>query len=115
MKSRLCDCRKNVRPTARAINPASLPSTLSTLEFQTATGPVQFFVSDGVRASKYQTTPYEELQTTVAAIAHPSESLTSAVPKMKQKPTTGINASTNTIGIVPCGSSWRVFIITRAE
>jgi hypothetical protein len=101
MKSRFLDWRKNARPTMDAIDPSSTDRTMRAAEFQTATGRVQFAVSDGMRASKYQTSQYEELQRMLAAMSQPSDSPTSAVAEMRQKPIRGSMARMSNIGMIP--------------
>ena len=101
MKSRFLDCKKNARPTMKAIEPSSTEMAVIAAEFQTATGRVQFALSDGLRARRYQTNQYEELQTTLAAMSQPSDSPTSAAAEMRQKPTRGIMARISNMGIVP--------------
>ena len=63
---------------------------------------------------KYQAMPYDELQTIVAAIPHPSDSPTSAAPATTQKPTNGIPARMSITGIAPGGMSGRLSININA-
>src|ERR1700722_6970463 len=101
MKSRFLDWRKNARPTMDAINPSSTDRTMRAAGSQTATGPLQLAVSDGMRLSKYQTSQYDELHRMLAAMSQPSDSPTSAVAEMRHKPIRGNMARMSNIGIVP--------------
>src|SRR5580700_6433092 len=101
MKSRFLDWRKSARPTMDAINPSSTERMVRAVEFQTATGRVQFAASDAMRASKYQTSQYEELQRMLVAMSQPSDSPTRAAAEMRQKATRGSMATMSNIGIVP--------------
>src|ERR1700722_17380616 len=101
MKSRFLDWRKNARPTMNAIDPSSTERAVRAAEFQTATGRVQFVGSEGMRASKYQTSQYEELQRMLAAMSQPSDSPTSAVAEIRKKPIRGNMARMSNMGMIP--------------
>src|SRR5258708_25513380 len=101
MKLRFLDCKRIVRHTMNAIDPSSADRTVIAAAFQTATRPVQFALSDGVRASKYQTNQYEELHRILTAMSQPSASPTRAAAEMRQKAIRGSMARMSKIGIIP--------------
>ncbi len=80
MKFRFLDCRKKVSPSIRAITANSAARSSSTAGLQTATGLFKSPFIAGLRIIKVQARPYDELQTIVAAMVHPSDSLTRAIP-----------------------------------
>src|ERR1700730_6911821 len=101
MKSRFLDCKKSVTATMKAIAPSSEHRTMISVEFQTAAGRFQFADRDGMRASKNQPSPKEELTTILAATSHPSDSPTRVVKEMRQKPIRGNMARMSTMGTAP--------------
>src|SRR5690348_1529581 len=90
--------------------PNSLARKFRAVEFQMAVLPESDFINDGVRVTKYQTKPCDELHTTFAAIFHPSVSPTIVVAIITLKQTRGSVSIITTTGIVPWGRTPRAAI-----
>src|ERR1700733_1609618 len=81
---------------------------VNTAGLHTGTGLFKSPLMAGLRMMKYQTRPYDELLTMVAATVHPSDSLTKAAPATRQKPTSGTPNRMNIKGTIPFGISPRL-------
>src|SRR5579863_8505134 len=90
-----------------AIAAASAVRIDRTGAFHTGTGLLSWLLIAGLRMMKYQSRPYDELLTTVAAIVQPSDSLISAAPAIGQKPMRGRMNSISIKGKTPFGTSRR--------
>src|SRR5262245_19743879 len=88
----------------------STASMFSTGELQIGVGLPRSALMVGLRMTMYHAKPYVELQIIVPAIVQPSDSLTSAVDAVTQKPTNVNPASTSIIGMRPSGMSARLMI-----
>src|SRR5262245_17449847 len=73
----------------------------------TTTGLLKLTLIAGFRISRYHMKPYEELAAIVAAMVHPSDSVTRATPAITQKPTKISDDRISRAVMTPSGMSLR--------